>query len=80
LRKSRDARLSVRGSVRPVLANSRARSRKPASFAAASIDILESRPDLLYQTHDTVTGSHWICSGDPLYLRDGFLQALAGEM
>src|SRR3989442_31196 len=34
--KSRDARLSVRGSVRPVFANSRARSRKPAYFAAAN--------------------------------------------
>src|ERR1017187_11030048 len=33
---SRNARLSVRGSVRPVVANSRARSRKPASWAAAN--------------------------------------------
>src|ERR1019366_10182866 len=34
--KSRDARLRVRGSVRPVFANSRATSRKPASVAAAN--------------------------------------------
>jgi hypothetical protein len=34
----------------------------------------------LHEAHDTISGSHRVCSGDLLDLCDGLLQSLAGEM
>jgi hypothetical protein len=48
--------------------------------AGRSIDVVERWPDPLQQGHDTLTGSHRICSGDLFDLCDGFLQSLAGKM
>ena len=42
--------------------------------------MLERRPDLFHEAHETVTSGDGVCSGDLLYFGHSFFQALAGKM